>query len=112
MDNVDGLIRASIITFLKEQGGAAFTLASIANKVKIGLASVRKVIATLEEQGIVRRTAGERHARFYIPTAEQLAAILKASEPAKPWPPLKPRPQLAERIAAIRAAREAIPSLY
>ena len=112
MDNVDGLIRASIVTFLEGQQGAAFTLASLSNKVKLGLASVRKSIATLEEQNIVRRVNGERHARFYIPTAAQRAAIQKAAAPATPWPPLKPRKEIAERIAAIRAAREAIPSKH
>lgn len=108
MDNVDGLIRAGIITFLESQVGISFTLGHIATKSKLGLASVRKSIATLEEQGVVRRVTGQAHARFYIPTAEQLAAMQK--EIVSHWRPLKPRKQLADRIASIRAERAAIPS--
>ncbi|MCE3262595.1 MAG: hypothetical protein K0R43_1674 [Pseudoduganella sp.] len=112
MDNVDGLVRASVTTFLQSQGGSAFTLASIVSKTKLGLAMVRKCVATLEEQGVVRRQSGERTARFYIPTPAQLESIQKAAAPVSPWPVLKPRKEIAERIAAIRAAREAIPSKY
>lgn len=112
MDNVDGLIRAAIITFLQRQEGAAFTLNGICSRAKVSLATARKMMVTLEDQKVVRRVTGEAHAKFYIPTAAQLAAMEKALAPARAWPVLKPRPQLAERIAAIRAAREAIPSLY
>lgn len=108
MDNVDGLIRAGIITFLESQKGTTFTIGHICSKAKLGLASVRKSIATLEEQGVVRRVTGQAHARFYIPTSEQLAAMQK--ETVSHWRPLKPRKQLADRIAAIRAERAAIPS--
>lgn len=110
MDNVDGLIRAAIITFLQGQDGASFSLNSISTKAKIGLAAARKMMVTLEDQSVVRRVKGEAHAKFYIPTAAQLAAMEKAQAPARAWPALKPRPELAARIAAIRAAREAIPS--
>lgn len=110
MDNVDGLIRSAIIGFLEEQNGASFTLDSISRSIKTGLASVRKVLAGLEEQGVVRRVTGRAHAHFYIPTAEQLAAAEKVAAPT--WRPLKPRKQLADRIAAIRAERAAIPSIF
>jgi Fe2+ or Zn2+ uptake regulation protein len=110
MDNVDAMIRTAIIGFLEGQDGASFTLASISSKIEMGLASVRKSLATLEEQNIVRRVTGERHARFYVPTAAQQAALVKAA--VRTWKPLKPRTLHAERIAAIRAERSAIPSRY
>jgi len=109
MDNVESKIRADIVAFLEGQAGDSFTLASISNKTGLGLASVRFTIIDLEVQGVVRRVSGERTARFYIPTAELLAAM---QQTIKPWPTLKPRPVHAERIASIRAAREANPSKY
>lgn len=109
MDNVESKIRADIVGFLEQNAGASFTLASISSKTRLGLASVRYTMMDLEVQGVVRRVSGERTARFYIPTAAQLAAMQK---PIKAWPVLKPRPLHAALIASLRAAREAIPSKY
>lgn len=114
MDSVDGMIRAAIVGFLEKQDGAQFTLASISSQIKLGVAAVRVTLATLEEQGIVRRVTGERHARFYIPTAAQIAAHMAAMDKltVRRDRPLQPRPHHAERIAQIRAQREAFPSKF
>lgn len=107
MDNVESKIRADIVGFLEQNTGASFTLASISSKTGLGLASVRLTLIDLEVKGVVRRVTGERTARFYIPTAEQLAAM---SKPLAVWPTLKPRPLHAALIAQLREARAAIPS--
>lgn len=108
MDNQPA-IRDDVVAFLQQNKGESYTIQLIASKIKAGMASVRYVLGQLEEQKVVRRHHGERDARFYMPTPEQEAA--RNIELKSHWKPLKPRTLHAQRIADIRAERNAIPSI-
>lgn len=108
MDNQPA-IRDDVVAFLQQNIGNSYSIPVIAKNVKAGVASVRYVLGKLDEQRVVRRSSGEREARFYIPTNTQLQVV--GSDLKSHWKPLKPRTLHAQRIADIRAERNAIPSI-
>lgn len=106
----DNPTRALLVQYLRDRPGEMITAYTIAKKNGLALASTRQTLNDMVEQGAIRRSGSRSSVTFYVPTEAMLAAEAKVQECN--FRPLKPRPAMAERIAEIRAARAAIPSIY
>jgi len=110
MTDIASEIRDTLKEFLEQRSGESFSLAGLQKRLRMGLASIRYAMATLENDGTVKRVSGECQARYYIPNAKQ-KALMGGDMESKPWPVLKPRTEHASVIARIREQRNAIQSI-
>lgn len=108
--STDNLIKNQLVAFLQKNSGQIMTAHAIAKRNNLAKSSARYTLIELAEAGRIRRTGTRSALSFYVPTQEQLAAENK--QVVSRFKPLRPRPLMAERIAEIRAARAAIPSLF
>jgi len=100
-----------IITTLRNATGEQLSPYAMSRKIGQALASTRQTMADLATSGIIRRAGGVKSGTaYYMPTVAQLAAEARGLESR--WRPLKPRTEHAERIARVRAERDAIPSIF
>ena len=83
-------------------------MAYIGTKFGTNANGIRAVVELLMHQGRITSKSDTRNRLFGIDTS-------KPDEPlvaARTWKPLKPDPRLLERLAEIRAQREAFPSKH
>lgn len=105
----DHLIKNQLVAFLQKHIGDMLTPHAIAKQNGLPKASTRQSLVELAEAGRIRRSGTRSALSFYVPSKQQLEAENK--QVVDRFKPLKPRPLMAERIAEIRAARAAIPSI-
>lgn len=106
---LDRAIKDQLVAFLQENAGEVMTTYMIAKMNGIPKASARQSLVELAEVNRIRRTGVRSALSFYVPSPAQMEA--EAQVVRDRFKPLRPRPLMAERIAEIRAARAAIPSL-
>jgi len=110
MNDIASEIRANVLAYLTKHAGQSFTIASIAKALHLGIASVRYSIGTLENDGSIKRSSGERQAKFYIQNERQRAMMEQKANGAR-WPDLKPRREHSAVMERIRAERNSIASI-
>lgn len=101
-----------ILVTLRNATGEQLSPYAMSRKIGQALASTRQTMADLATSGVIRRAGGgtKSGTAYYMPTVAQLAAEARGLESR--WRPLKTRTEHAERIARVRAERDAIPSLF
>lgn len=109
MTNVNSHATEAVQKFLADNQGEQFTITVMSSRLDVGPGSVTAACNDLERRGVVRRGAGDKVARFYMPTKEQLAIM--SAQRQMSMSVLKPRQDHLAVIERIRAERLAIPSL-
>jgi DNA-binding MarR family transcriptional regulator len=101
-----------IVEFLKHSNGENFGVAQISRAMNVGEAGMSKILRAMEDEGLIRGIHGIRQPRYYIATAEQIAAEVKAAQPRQAPAPLKIDRHRAELYAQLKEARDSIKSLH
>lgn len=111
MDALDiEAIKNSLMAFLNENAGEYMTSPVIAKRTGQPAASTKHFLTELAENGLIRRSGTRNSTTYFVPTKKQVEAESRVH--VDRFRPLRARPQMAERIAQLRAEREAIPSLH
>lgn len=103
-------IKTELMDYLCSRAGEQMTGYTIAKRLGRPGPSTRHFLIELAENGLIRRSGSRTSVAFYVPTQAQIDAESRIQEDR--FRPLRPRPQMAERIAQLRAARESLPSLH
>lgn len=103
-------IKTELMDYLRDHAGEQMTAYTIAKRLGQPGPSTRHFLIELAENGLIRRSGSRTSVAFYIPTQAQVDAESRVQEDR--FRPLRARPQMAERIAQLRAVRESLPSLH
>lgn len=104
-------IAKEIVQYFTSKNGEPITKAVIANRFKVGLASMSYILNEMTAQGQIRAAKGIRHAQYYVPTTAQLAAEASYNTP-KPRSTLRIDPHRSELYERLRKERDAYPSVF
>lgn len=112
-------IDAKITALLRDRNGSPLANADIAKHLGMDPVQCIKVVKRLERAGIVRPDRSRTQTKYFVPTAEQAAALeatVAAAEKAladvRVFREYKVPQPMKDIMARIKTERDAIPSFY